>query len=48
MDEVLSIVDESNDPYAIGMAYGMFGTRMMMAGKDNENPRAWWQKDSPP
>jgi hypothetical protein len=38
--EVLSIVDDSNDPYAIGMAYGMFGTRMMMAGKYTDESRA--------
>ena len=40
MQEVLNFVDESNDQYAIGMAYGMFGTRMMMAGQDNEEARA--------
>jgi len=40
MQEVLSIVDESNDPFAIGMAYGMLGSRMIMAGKDNEESRA--------
>jgi predicted ATPase/class 3 adenylate cyclase len=40
MEEVLGIVDESNDQYAIGMAYGMFGTRMMMAGKYNDESRA--------
>ena len=40
MQEVLSIVDESNDPFAIGMAYGMIGSRMIMAGKDNEESRA--------
>jgi hypothetical protein len=33
-------VDESNDPFAIGMAYGMLGARMMMAGKDDEESRA--------
>ena len=38
--EVLSIVDESNDQYAIGMAYGMLGARMMMAGRDNAESRA--------
>jgi len=40
MQEVLSIVDESNDPFAIGMAYGMLGSRMIMAGRDNEESRA--------
>jgi hypothetical protein len=39
MDEVIGIVDASNDPYAIGMAYGMFGTRMMMAGKYDDKSR---------
>jgi predicted ATPase/class 3 adenylate cyclase len=40
MDEVLSAANESNDQYAIGMAYGMFGTRMIMAGKDDDESRA--------
>jgi len=40
MQEALSVVDESNDPYAIGMTYGMLGSRMIMAGKDNEEAKA--------
>jgi predicted ATPase/class 3 adenylate cyclase len=40
MNEALSIVDESNDQFAIGMAYGMIGSRMIMAGRDNEESRA--------
>jgi len=40
MDEVLGIVNESDDQYAIGMAYGMFGTRKMMAGKYDDESRA--------
>ena len=40
MQEVLSIVDESNDPFAIGMAYGVIGSRLIMAGQDNEEARA--------
>ena len=42
--EALVIVDESNDPFAIGMAYGMLGARMMMAGKDDEKSRAFTAK----
>jgi predicted ATPase/class 3 adenylate cyclase len=40
MQEVLDMVDETNDPLAIGRAYGMIGSRMIMAGKDNEEARA--------
>jgi non-specific serine/threonine protein kinase len=40
MQEALRIVDESNDPFAIGLTYGMLGARMMMAGQDNEESRA--------
>jgi tetratricopeptide (TPR) repeat protein len=40
MEEVMSIVDDSKDPFAIGMAYGMLGARRMMAGRDDEQTRA--------
>jgi len=44
MHEAMSIVDESNDPFAIGMAYGMLGSRMIMAGNDSEEAQAYTAK----
>jgi hypothetical protein len=40
MDEALGAAEESKDPYAIGMAYGMYGTRLMMTGKYDDESRA--------
>jgi tetratricopeptide (TPR) repeat protein len=40
LDEALRVADESNDPFAIGMAYGMGGTRRMMAGMTDEKTKA--------
>ncbi|MBI3169432.1 MAG: hypothetical protein HYZ22_13190, partial [Chloroflexi bacterium] len=36
MDEVARVVDESNDQFAKGMAYGILGTRLLMTGRDVE------------
>jgi predicted ATPase/class 3 adenylate cyclase len=38
--EVQSLVKDSNDPFALGMASGMIGTRMMLMGGDEEKARA--------
>ncbi len=40
MEEVLAIANESNDQYAIGMAYGMFGNRKMMLGQYDDESKS--------
>jgi predicted ATPase/class 3 adenylate cyclase len=40
MEEVMAVVNESKDPYSIGMAYGILGARRMQVGKDDEQTRA--------
>jgi len=37
MNEAFEAAQESKDQYAIGMAYGMYGTRLMMTGKYDES-----------
>ncbi|HET9909753.1 MAG TPA: adenylate/guanylate cyclase domain-containing protein [Anaerolineales bacterium] len=44
LDEALKNADESNDALAIGMAYGMGGTRRMMAGMNDERAKAMLAK----
>ena len=39
LDEVQNLVEGSNDPFALGMTYGMVGTRMMMLGGDDQKAR---------
>ena len=38
-EEVLRLGEESNHPFALGMAYGMVGTRMIMLGQDDPKAR---------
>jgi predicted ATPase len=40
VEEVQSLVKNSSDPFALGMASGMIGTRMMLMGGDEEKARA--------
>jgi tetratricopeptide (TPR) repeat protein len=40
VEEVQSLVKNSSDPFALGMASGLIGTRMMLMGGDEEKARA--------
>jgi predicted ATPase/class 3 adenylate cyclase len=40
LNEALKAADETNDSLSIGMAYGMLGTRRMMAGMNDERTKA--------
>lgn len=39
MDEVKQLVEGSNDPFAVGMMYGVVGMRMMILGQDDKKAR---------
>ena len=44
VDEALNAAHESGDTFALGMAFGMIGSRMMMAGRDLETAKEYTTK----